>query len=146
MDLWIVVVLYLVGLGMIVAETMIPGVVMGLIGLGLMVTSIVFGFQHHWSMGTAQIAVAVFVTPLCFYVAIRRLTLKSSLEGGVSFAKDYSSFMGKEGEAHTDLRPAGVVLIDGRKVDVVTAGEPVERGKRVRVTKVEGNRIVVRAT
>jgi len=119
---------------------------MGLIGLGLLVTSIVFGFRHNWMIGTAQIVVAVGVTPLCFYVGIRKLTLNSSLEGVVSFAREYSDYLGKEGEAQTDLRPAGIVLIDGRKVDVVTSGEGVDKGKRVRVLKVEGNRIVVRAT
>jgi membrane-bound serine protease (ClpP class) len=46
----------------------------------------------------------------------------------------------------TELRPAGVVAIDGRRIDVVTGGELVPRGTPVTVVKVEGNRIVVRAT
>jgi membrane-bound ClpP family serine protease len=146
MDLWLVVTLYCIGLGLIVTETFIPGVTIGLIGLGLLATSIVFGFRHHWAIGTVQISVAVVVTPLCFWVGIRRLMLRSSLAGGVSFAQDYSGYLGKEGEAQTDLRPAGIVLIEGKKVDVITAGERVEKAKRVRVVKVEGNRVVVRET
>lgn len=130
---------------MVVAETMLPGVVMGLIGLGLLVTSIVFGLKLDWMLGTAQVVVAAGVTPLCFWMGIRKMMLKASLEGGTSFAQDYSGYLDKEGEAHTDLRPAGIVLIDGAKVDVVTSGEQVEKGRRVRVVKVEGNRIVVRA-
>lgn len=148
MDLGIVVALYLVGLGLIVAETMLPGAVMGVIGLALMATSVFFGFRHHWAIGTAQLAVALGVTPLCFYVALRRLTLKAALEGGIPLARDGADALGREGVAQTDLRPAGIVLIDGidgNKVDVVTSGEPVEKGRRVRVVQVEGNRIVVRA-
>lgn len=144
MDLWIVIVLYVAGLSMIVAESMMPGVIMGLIGTAAMVTSIVFGFQHHWALGTGQIVLAVVATPLAFYVGMKRMQLKASLEGNVSFAQDYSSLLGREGETHTELRPAGIVFLDGKKVDVVTSGEMIDRGRRVRVVKVEGNRIVVK--
>jgi membrane-bound serine protease (ClpP class) len=49
----------------------------------------------------------------------------------------------REGVALTTLRPAGSVEIDERPVDVVTDGEYVEAGKRVRVVRVEGGRVVV---
>ncbi len=145
MDLWIVLVLYVVGLGMIVAETMMPGLVVGLIGTGILATSVVFGFRHHWAIGAAQLAVALVVAPLAFRLGLRRLALEASLEGGVPFAQDYSIYMGQEGESLSDLRPAGIVMIDGKKVDVVTGGELIPRGRRVRVVQVEGNRVVVRA-
>jgi len=144
MPLWIVGVLYFTGLGLIAMETVIPGVTIGVIGLVAMGVSVAFGFQHHWLIGTVQIAVAAVVAPLCILAAVKRLTLKAAVEGD-SFAKDYDGYLGKEGQAHTDLRPAGIVVIEGRKVDVVTAGEQIEKGRRVRVSKVEGNRVVVRA-
>jgi membrane-bound serine protease (ClpP class) len=145
MDFLLIVVLYAVGLGMMIAESMMPGVVMGLIGTALLSVSIVFGFKHHWAIGTAQIALAVVVVPLAFYVGIRKLSLKTSLEGASSFGQDYSGYQGREGQAHTDLRPAGIVIVDGRQIDVVTAGESIPKGRRVRVETVEGNRIVVKA-
>ena len=40
------------------------------------------------------------------------------------------------------LHPSGVVAIDGKKHDVVTEGGMAEKGDRVRVVKVEGNRVV----
>ena len=145
MDLWLVVVVYLGGLALIIAETFMPGVVMGLVGLAAIAVSVVFGFKHHWGIGGVQVVVALVVVPLAFYVASRRLGLKESLEGSVSFAQDYSAWTGKEGVSLTELRPAGMILVEDRKVDVVTAGELVEKGRRVRVVKVEGNRIVVKA-
>jgi len=145
MDLWIVVVLYLAGLGMIVAETFMPGLVMGLAGLAALAVATVFGFKHHWGLGAVQIALAVAVVPAVIYIASKRLGLKESLEGSTSFAQDYAAYVGKEGEAQTELRPAGMVLVEGKRIDVVTAGELVERGRRVRVVMVEGNRIVVKA-
>lgn len=145
MDLWIVLVLYVGGLALVVAETFLPGMILGLLGAAAVVTSVVFGFRHHPALGAGQIVLAAVVAPAAFFLGLRRLQLKSSLEGGLSFGQDPTSLVGKEGVAKTDLRPAGIVLVEGRKLDVVTAGEAVERGRPVRVVKVEGNRIVVRA-
>ncbi len=36
-------------------------------------------------------------------------------------------------------------MVEDKRLDVVTAGELVGKGRRVRVVKVEGNRIVVKA-
>lgn len=145
MELWLVFVLYTVGLSFMVAETMMPGAILGLIGAAAVVTSIVFGFQHHWGLGAGQIAVVLGVVPVAFVFGMKRLALKKTLGGSASFAADASELVGREGEAETDLRPAGTARIDGRKVDVMTAGELVEKGKRVRVVKVEGGTVVVRA-
>ena len=48
------------------------------------------------------------------------------------------------GTALTPLRPAGAALIKGKRVDVVTEGQMIERGTPVRVVAVEGMRVVVR--
>jgi len=56
----------------------------------------------------------------------------------------YRVLIGKEGVARSGLRPAGLALIDGRRVDVVTEGALIENGARVKVVAVEGNRVVVR--
>lgn len=145
MELWLVLLLYAAGLSLIIAEAFMPGVVMGIAGVALLGTAVVFGFRHHWALGTGQVALALFVGPASIVIGVRRLTLRSTLGGSGSFAQDYSVLAGKEGETSTELRPAGIVMIEGKKVDVVTAGEMVERGRRVRVVMVEGNRIVVRA-
>lgn len=145
MSPWLILVLYVGGLALIMAEAFMPGVVMGLVGTAAIGVSVVFGFKEHWAIGLGQLVLALIVGPAMVYIGVRRLALRSTLEGGVSFAQDYSPLVGKEGDTHTELRPAGIVVIEGKKVDVVTGGELVERGKRVRVVKVEGNRIVVRA-
>lgn len=52
---------------------------------------------------------------------------------------------GREGKTVTPLRPSGTIEIDGRPIDVVSEGDYVERGARVRVTLVRGSRVVVEA-
>jgi membrane-bound serine protease (ClpP class) len=57
----------------------------------------------------------------------------------------HQALLGKEGLAHTTLRPAGTALIDGVRVDVVTRGELIDARTRIKVIAVEGNRVVVTA-
>jgi membrane-bound serine protease (ClpP class) len=54
------------------------------------------------------------------------------------------SLVGAEGVALTTLRPAGTAEINGKRVDVVTDSEYVEKGKKIKVLAVQGIRIVVR--
>jgi membrane-bound serine protease (ClpP class) len=53
--------------------------------------------------------------------------------------------VGEEGVARTILRPAGKAEFGAALVDVVTDGEFLDRGAKVRVTMVEGDRVVVEA-
>ncbi len=53
--------------------------------------------------------------------------------------------VGQEGVAATDLRPVGVVIIDGQRYDALSEMSLIATGTKVRVTVVEGNQIKVRA-
>ena len=64
-------------------------------------------------------------------------------EGGTA-ESTLSPLVDKEGVAQSELRPAGVAQIAGRRVDVVTEGSLIPAGARIRVVTVEGNRVVVR--
>lgn len=59
-------------------------------------------------------------------------------------AADLSYFVGRVGQTHTALRPAGIAEFDGVKLNVVSDGDFVDNQRHVRVERVEGNRIVVR--
>jgi len=54
-------------------------------------------------------------------------------------AIDHSGLVGKTGEALTDLRPAGMALVDGRRIDVVTQGDYIEQGAPIKVVDIHGN-------
>ena len=51
-------------------------------------------------------------------------------------------WLGTGGTAASSLRPAGVALPDGARVDVVSEGECIEAGEPIGVIRVAGNRIV----
>jgi membrane-bound serine protease (ClpP class) len=52
--------------------------------------------------------------------------------------------LGKSGRAVSPLRTAGIAEIEGERVDVVSDGEFIEPGAPIVVTRIDGNRIVVR--
>jgi membrane-bound serine protease (ClpP class) len=76
----------------------------------------------------------------------KKLILRDSTntESGYVSNKSRIDLLGIEGEALTTLRPSGTAVIAEERVDVVTEGSYINQGKRVKVVKVEGSRIVVR--
>ena len=77
----------------------------------------------------------------------RQLILETGLAAGAGYAAARESgdtWLGKTGSAFSPLRPAGIAVIDGERLDVVSDGEFIDSGKPIKVTRVDGNRIVVR--
>lgn len=62
---------------------------------------------------------------------------------GYTGGQNMAELLGKEGTAITVLRPAGTVLVDGKRLDVISLGEYVSKGAAVRIVKVEGSKIFV---
>ena len=58
--------------------------------------------------------------------------------------ESYAALLGKRGTSETVLRPSGRAIIDGKIYYVESAAEFIEEGRGILVTRVRGNRIVVR--
>lgn len=71
------------------------------------------------------------------------LSQSQNKETGYIGTETYDNYLHKEGTTTTVLRPAGTVDFDGVRLDVVSEGAFIPAGRKVRVTKVEGRRIVV---
>jgi membrane protein implicated in regulation of membrane protease activity len=54
------------------------------------------------------------------------------------------ALIGQFGVAKTTMLPSGLVRIENRTYDAISAGMPVDAGQRVKVVDVRTNRIVVR--
>ena len=77
----------------------------------------------------------------------RRLILEAGLASNVGYASAPDSerrWLGKKGRVSSPLRPSGIAEIEGERADVVSEGELIDAGQIVEVTRVDGNRIVVR--
>ena len=77
----------------------------------------------------------------------RRLVLETGMDAGhgyISAPETDRRWLGRSGTAMSPLRPAGIAEIDGTRVDVVSDGAFLDAGTVIEVTRVDGNRIVVR--
>lgn len=71
----------------------------------------------------------------------------ASIDGQImadSTTRERESFLGWEGEAVTDLRPAGKGRFQGKLLDIIADGEYVEKDHLIKIIKHEGSRIVVK--
>lgn len=77
----------------------------------------------------------------------RRLVLATGMEAGLGYVSTPEGdhrWKERLGTAVSPLRPAGIAEIDGIRIDVVSDGGFIEPGAAIEVTRVDGNRIVVR--
>jgi len=151
----IVLVLFLAGMALLFCEMFIPGGILGIVGLISMGGSIFLAFRDYPDAAPAILAGELLALAVGVVVGLRifphtpiarRLTLAREFdakEGFTSASAELEKYVGKEGVAVTILRPAGIALIEGKRVNVVTDGEFIEKDERVKVSEVEGGRIVV---
>lgn len=80
-------------------------------------------------------------------LAGKRLALKAvaeSSDGEAPADGETSPLVGRFGKTVTPLRPSGAAEFDGRRVDVVSEGMPIEADAWVKCIEVKGARVVVR--
>jgi membrane-bound serine protease (ClpP class) len=152
------------GLVLLVLEIfVIPGFgVAGALGIAALLGGLslsLFGAGASWEFILKAVSRVVFSLLIALIASLvtlrflprlpfgRRLILETELlagAGGSSAPESDKSWLGKSGTAISPLRPAGIAEIGGERVDVVSDGELIEPGVPVVVTRVDGNRIVVR--
>jgi len=145
--------LQLMGILVIIVEVIVPtGGILAMVSTGLIGGSLYLVFTSTSSTAGYLFVVAdIIVIPLSVFIGFKLLAkspaaLKRSLskEDGVqSQSPELEMYMGLEGIAATDLRPSGVAVIDGKRLDVVSRGEYLERSSNVVVIAVTGNQIIV---
>jgi len=76
----------------------------------------------------------------------KQLVLSPELDSayGYTAAESEDTLVGRTGTTISPLRPSGAADIEGRRIDVVTAGEFIPSGAAIRVVDVRGSRVEVR--
>ena len=158
--LWVPTILIALGILLIFIEILIlpgfgaagiPGIIIFCVGVGLI-----------WSKSGLTTAAIYTCVSLIFVIPISIIGLslirdsaigkifilnaaERSDEGYHAAREELTTLVGKSGKSVTPLRPAGVALINGQRIDIVTQGEFVEPETEIEVIQVEGSRVVVRS-
>ena len=163
---WEDLLLFGVGLLLILLEVLVvPGFgVLGVLGLLGVLSGLFFSLLgslptfSDLANASGVLAVTMIAVLVTGWALVRRLPRSGRLarrgllldaetdrEAGYVSAEARADLVGREGVAITTLRPAGVALVDGERIDVVTESEWIPEGTPVRILSAEGYRHVVRA-
>jgi membrane-bound serine protease (ClpP class) len=149
------IILLVVGIILIILEFFMPGGILGLLGIGAVLGSL---FMSGYDLGHMALSVSIaFIVAIVAAVYLYRrigmdkgifrniiLRDQTSTELGYVSRMNRLELIGMEGETITPLRPAGTGVFEDEQLDIVSEGSFIDSGKKVKVTKVEGMRIVVR--
>jgi membrane-bound serine protease (ClpP class) len=127
---------------------LVGGLALSLIGAGAT------GGLLLWAVGRVALSLLIAIGASLVLLRLlphlpygRSLVLATDLDARAGYASAPESdlkWIGKRGTAATPLRPAGIALFDGERVDVVSRGEYIAADAPIEVVRVDGNRIVVR--
>lgn len=146
--------LFIGGIVLLIVELYVPGFgFFGIAGLGSILASFFLtlgGDLPALTSMTLSLAAAIII----FLFIVKRLPTSKlwkhvvlqdaeTTQQGFTSAADHSRYIGKTGKTLTQLRPAGIIEIDGVRLDVVSEGQFVPVGVAVRVIAIEGGRIAV---
>jgi len=156
---------FIVGFVLLIIEIFyIPGFgFLGILGIIMMIGAIFFGLigdfpiisENEISNALIQLAASLVASIVFLFILWRFLpgtpiwgrlilaTSENQKEGFVS-NPDLSFLVGKRGKALSLLRPAGIAIIEGKRYDVVSEGEFIQKDEEVEVTEVIGSKIIVK--
>ena len=152
-----IILLSVFGVGLVVVEMFLPGIglpgITGILMLFVAVGMVFSAYGTVWGL-LAALAVVLLIT------AALLISLHSANKGKLSrsrlFLRDNGGeqppqpepldLIGKTGVTQTPLRPSGIILLNGERKSVVTEGGFIEAGRTVRITHVNGSRIIVEET
>ncbi len=146
-------ILLIAGLMMIGAEVFIPGGVLGMFGALALLGAIICSFTVFPANIAVYISGAIIIlvgVVIALWIKIfpgtwigRQMTVAQDLHTSKSTEAYLPEMLGVEGITISALHPSGYAELNGHRVDVVTQGEMIDKGKPIKVVEVEGNRVVV---
>jgi membrane-bound serine protease (ClpP class) len=159
MDWWLVlaVFLYLVCAALIITEVFIPsGGLISACALACLIGGLVIFFRHSTFAGWAGIITAIIMIPLVIVIAYKVLPstrfgksvilAPSERHRGDAIADTpkLKELVGAVGVVITPLRPVGTCDFSGQRVECVAEGGYVDKGKKIKIIRVEGTQLTVR--
>ena len=154
-----IIICFVIGIGLLILEAFMPGFgAPGITGIILEVITLVLTWFEHGPVATlGMLLIVLLVLAIAISTSLRSITKgrlsKSSLvhsetesnEDGYRSIQDLAVFMDKEGTATSVLRPTGIADFEGVRLNVSSEGDFIPAGTKVRIVKVEGAKILVRA-
>ena len=150
------IILVVIGMILIVIEMLIPGFgAAGISGGIAVIAGLVIGSDSLTGamfslliivVLLAVIAIVIFRSALRGKLSRSPVVLNTAIEAGSTdrAGEDMQKLVGMTGTTLTMLRPSGIAEIEGRRVDVSSEAEFIDKGVKVEVVSVDGMRVLVK--
>ncbi|MFC7440626.1 NfeD family protein [Laceyella putida] len=143
--------LFVLGVILLILEMVLPTLgIIGILGGIALFASLVMTVSSIWvvAVGLLLALVVIWILFKFFGLKVRwnQLVLRDEQknEAGYVSSRDRRELLGQVGVTLTTLRPSGFAQFGEQKEDVVSEGEVIPDGVKVKVIAVEGMRVVVR--
>lgn len=146
-------------LGLVIAglEIFVPsGGILAFLAFACLVTALFLAFSYNALLGFGFTIVILIGLPVILSVALRILPYTPIGRRVMLAAPDaddvlpnaetwggLASLLGQTGRAKTPMLPSGAVDVNGRIIDALSRGVPIDAGQFVRVVEVRGRKVVV---
>ncbi len=148
----LIVTLLVIGAVLLLLETILPGLIAGILGVCCLIAGVVLSYMK-FGLKTGNMVLFGVMAGLVVGTMIwlrffpeSRVARPFISQGAIGTVRaDKPELLNQTGTAHTDLRPAGTAVINGKRVDVVSEGGMIAKGTSIKVVQIEGLRVVVRA-
>lgn len=153
MEILILILFILLGFFLIFLEILIlPGLITGIIGGGIILFTLIYSFvKHSFEVGLLILIFSI-VLALVLIILVKKLKLWDKFilrhnqlrDLGYIATPDIKDLLGKRGIAITDLRPSGIILIDGKRYQAQSEGEYIPSNSKIEVINSIGQTIIVK--
>ena len=147
---YVTIILVLLGTALIIIEMLLPGLGAPGIGGAILCIGGVLAMYNYigWNVMWVVLGVLLILIGSLYFITSSNKKKKNPLilTSSINQADDAQAHelsVNDEGIALTELRPAGSALFYERKYDVLTSGEFIEKNSRIKILKIEGNKIIV---
>lgn len=149
------IILFLGGITLVILELFVIGAVLGFLGICCIITSFLLIGDNVVKMGVF-VAICLILVGIEWVILVKFLKKKiplfsqvvlydsTSKESGYTSHDDRSYLVNQTATTLTELRPSGIIIHNGQRIDAVSDGAFIKREREVVIIQVEGTRVVVR--
>ena len=152
---WTSLAIFVVGLILLVVEAIVPGFGLpGISGIILVIVGIILSMDTLVS-ALIPLSIAIILTTIITILLVKLghksphlekivLTTRQENEKGYLSAYSKDEYLGKEGITVSELRPSGIIEIDGKRIDALSDEGFIPKNTPIKIVRVEGPKIFVR--
>ncbi len=151
MSIGVIIALIILGIICIILEILVvPGGVVGIIGFLMMAGGVVIAYiQHGAVVGNITMIATVLVTIFGIVYILRskswrKLVLETKIDSKMNEVDHSKLSIGIEGIAISRLAPAGKGKFGDEIVEVASSHDFIDVNSEIVITKIEGNKIIVK--